>query len=30
MMKELEPWIGEGEHEVGGLDAERSVSVSMF
>ena len=25
-MKELEPWIGDTEIEVGGLDAEKSVS----
>ena len=28
-MKELEPWVGEGEHEIGGLESEKS-SVSWF
>lgn len=26
-MKELEPWVGEGEVDLGGLDSERSVSI---
>ena len=26
-MKELEPWIGDTEGEVGGLDSEKSVSI---
>ena len=29
MLKELEPWVGEGEHEIGGLESEKS-SVSSF